>query len=345
MLASSGPSGASARQSPVLDHPAPDWERVGRKRCCYTAGVQWDDLRVFLAVAQTGSLRRAARALHLGQPTVVRHVRQLEAALRARLFERSPDGHRLTRWGQDLLPLAQNMADTATAIDRRGATFAEEAGGLVRVMAHEWAARFLAPRLAALAEAHPDLTVELAETHVEPDLARREADLFVRHGLPSRGQLVRVALRSAAIAVYGTAELAAAHAAARTEARWRECPWVAYDTPHEYFRSMAWLAERMGERRPRVRANRVSLQLEAVRTGAGLGLLPSFVGDAEPTLAQLSAPIADLAIDYWLLYHPDLKTVTRVRRVGEWIRAAFRAARPELQGRRSAMPTTRTGTH
>ena len=99
---------------------------------------------MFLAVAQTGSLRRAARALHLGQPTVVRHLRQLEQALTARLFERTPDGHRLTRWGQDLLPLAQSMADTATAIDRRGATFGEEAGGLVRVAAHEWAARFLA---------------------------------------------------------------------------------------------------------------------------------------------------------------------------------------------------------
>jgi DNA-binding transcriptional LysR family regulator len=306
--------------------------------------VHWDDLRVFLAVAQTGSLRRAARALHLGQPTVVRHVRQLEQALRARLFERTPDGHRLTRWGQDLLPMAQSMADTATAIDRRGATFGEEAGGLVRVATHEWAARFLAPRLAELADAQRDLTVELAETHLEPDLGRREADLFIRHGLPSRGQLVRVTLGTMATAVYGTAQLAAAHARARTDARWRDCPWVAYDTPHEYFRSMAWLAERVGDRRPRVRANRVSLQLEAVRAGAGLGLLPCFVGDAEPGLVRLSAPVADLAIDSWLLYHPDLKTVARVRRVSEWIRAVFRAARPELQGRRSLVPVTPTGT-
>ena len=241
--------------------------------------------------------------------------------------------------------MAQSMADTATAIDRRGATFGEEAGGLVRVAGHEWAARFLAPRLAALAEAQPDLTVELAETHLEPDLGRREADLFIRHGLPSRGQLIRVALGTMATAVYGTAELAAAHATARTDARWRDCPWVAYDTPHEYFLSMSWLAERVGDRRPRVRANRVALQLEAVRAGAGLGLLPCFVGDAEPALERLSAPIADLAIDCWLLYHPDLRTVGRVRRVSEWIRTAFREARPELQGRRSLVTTARTGTH
>jgi len=308
--------------------------------------VQWDDLRVFLAVAQTGSLRRAARALHLGQPTVVRHLRQLEQALQARLFERTPDGHRLTRWGQDLLPLAQGMADTATAIDRRGATFGDEAGGLVRVAAHEWAARFLAPRLAGLAGAYPDLIVELVETHPDPDLDRREADLFVRHGLPSRGHLVRVALGTMATAVYGTTRLAGTPAA-RTDARWRECPWVAYDTPHEYFRSMAWLAERVGDRPPRVRANRVSLQLEAVRAGAGLGLLPCFVGDAEPELLRLGAPIADLSIDYWLLSHPDLRRVARVRRVSEWVRAVFRDARPALLGRRAvATPlTVRNGAH
>jgi DNA-binding transcriptional LysR family regulator len=306
--------------------------------------VQWDDLRVFLAVAQTGSLRRAARALHLGQPTVVRHLRQLEQALKARLFERTPDGHRLTRWGQDLLPMAQSMADTATAIDRRGATFGEEAGGLVRVAAHEWAARFLAPHLARLADAQPDLTVELAETHLDPDLDRREADLFVRHGLPSRGHLVRVALGTMATAVYGAPRLADAHAGARTEARWRECPWVAYDTPHEYFRSMAWLAERVGDRRPRVRANRVALQLEAVRAGAGLGLLRCFVGDADPGLARLSAPIDDLASDYWLLFHPDLKSVARVRHVADWIRTVFRDARAELQGRRRVAVAARNGT-
>jgi DNA-binding transcriptional LysR family regulator len=307
--------------------------------------VQWDDLRVFLAVAQSGSLRRAARALNLGQPTVVRHLRQLEQALATRLFERTPDGHRLTRWGQDLLPLAQNMADAATAIDRRGSTFGEEPGGLVRVASAEWAARFLAPRLAVLAGTERDLTVELAETHLDPDLDRREADLFVRHGLPSRGHLVRVGLGSMAVAVYGTVAFAQSHPVARTEARWRECPWVAYDTPHEYFRSMAWLVERVGDRRPRVRANRVALQLEAMRAGAGLGLLPCFAGDADPLLERLSAPIPELAIDYWLVLHPDLRTVRRVRRVSDWIRSTFREARPALQGRRPAAVTARNGAH
>ena len=304
------------------------------------AGVQWDDLRVFLAVAQAGSLRRAARALGFGQPTVIRRLRQLEESLGTRLFERTPDGHRLTKGGQHLLPMAQGVADAATVIDRRRMAFGDDAGGVVRVTTGEWVARFLAPHLAGLADTHRDLTVELDESHMEPDLDRRESDLFVRHGLPARGHLVRVGLGSIAAAIYGAKSLVDAQPAARTDTRWRACPWVAYDAPHEYFRSMAWLMERLGDRRPQVRASRFSLQVEAIRAGAGLGILPCFVGDADAGLVRLTTPITELGADYWLLVHPDLKMVPRVRRLIDWIRTAFKDSRRALQGtgplRRSA---------
>ena len=300
--------------------------------------MHWDDLRVFLALAHAGSLRRAARALRIGQPTVVRHLRQLEQAMGARLFERRPDGHRLSKAGEELVPLAQSMAETATAIERRRAALSDGAGGIVRIAAGEWAAHFLASRLGRLAAIHPELTVELVEAHVDPDLDRHEADLLVSHGLRARGHLVRIGLGGMAVAIYGAPALVERQPAARTEARWRACPWVAYDAPHEYFRSMAWLAERLGGRRPRIGASRTWLQVEAIRAGAGLGLLPCFIGDADPALVRLSAPIADLTEveDRWLLVHPDLRNVPRVRVAIEWIRAAFRQARAELLGRPGA---------
>ena len=294
--------------------------------------MQWDDLRVFLAIAEAGSLRRAARVLGFGQPTVIRHLRQLEQSLGTRLFERTPDGHRLTKGGQHLMPMAQSMADAATVIDRRRMAFGDDGGGVVRVSAGEWPARFLAPRLARLSEKHGELTVELAETHNKPDLDRREADLLIQHGLPAAGHLVRVGLGTIEAAVYGATSLVESQPAARTEARWRTCPWVAYDAPHEYFRSMAFLMGHLGDRRPRVRASRFSLQLEAIRAGAGLGILPCFVGDPDPALVRLTAPLAELSDSYWLLVHPDLKTVPRVRLLIDWIRAAFKEDRSVLQG-------------
>jgi DNA-binding transcriptional LysR family regulator len=97
---------------------------------------------------------------------------------------------------------------------------------------------------------------------------------------------------------------------------------------------MAWLAERLGDRRPRVRASRFSLQLEAIRAGAGLGILPCFIGDADPGLVRLTAPVPDLTADFWLLVHRDMKDVPRVRRVIDGVREAFRRDAPMLQGRR-----------
>jgi DNA-binding transcriptional LysR family regulator len=294
--------------------------------------VQWDDLRVFLAVAQAGSLRRAASVLGLGQPTVIRHLRQLEQSLGTRLFERTPDGHRLTKGGQQLMPMAQGMAEAATAIDRRRMAFGDGGGGVVRVSAGEWSARFLAPRLGRLSARHGDLTVELVETHSAPDLDRREADLWICHGLPARNHLVRVGLGTIEAAIYGAASLVESQPSARSEARWRACPWVAYDAPHEYFRSMAFLMGHLGDRRPRVRANRFALQLEAIRAGAGLGILPCFVGDADPTLVRLTAPLTELGGGYWLLVHPDLKAVPRVRKLIDWIRTSFKEEKLALQG-------------
>jgi DNA-binding transcriptional LysR family regulator len=296
--------------------------------------VQWDDLRVFLAIAQAGSLRRAARVLGFGQPTVIRHLRQLEQSLGTRLFERTPDGHRLTKGGQHLMPMAQSMAEAATAIDRRRMAFGDDGGGVVRVSAGEWPARFLSPRLGSLSARYADLTVELVETHTEPDLDRREADLWIKHGLPARNHLVRVGLGTIAAAVYGATSLVDAQPTARTEARWRTCPWVAYDAPHEYFRSMAFLMGHLGDRRPRVRANRFTLQLDAIRAGAGLGILPCFVGDSDPTLVRLTAPLSELSDNYWLLVHPDLKTVPRVRLLIDWVRGAFKNEKSVLQGGR-----------
>src|SRR5262249_56446521 len=89
-----------------------------------------------------------------------------------------------------------------------------------------------------------------------------------------------------------------------------------------------------GDHRPRIRASRMSLQLEAIRAGAGLGILPCFAGDADPSLVRLTAPIADLKVseDRWLLVHPDLRNVPRVRLAIDWIRTAFRDGRPALEG-------------
>jgi DNA-binding transcriptional LysR family regulator len=227
--------------------------------------VQWDDLRVFLAVAQGGSLRKAARALRLGQPTIGRHLHQLELSVGAGLFERAANGHRLTHEARSCWGAAPLSAATS------GARSASWRGNGPRESSRRVCLR--GPTRTAIS---PFLSARV----IDPDLDRCEADLIVRDGLPARGRLVRAGLGAIAGAIYGADVFVDAHPEARTDARWRRCPWVAYDVPHEYFRPMAWLAKRLGDRVARVRASRIALRLEAIRAGAGLGILPCFIGDA-----------------------------------------------------------------
>lgn len=284
--------------------------------------MEWSDLRIFLAVAREPSLRRAARALGVGQPTVARRLQALESALGIPLFERTPDGHRLTRAGEDLLPLAESIGESALAIERRLATLAAGPDDLVRIVAAEWPARFVAGRVSALSAAGGPV-VELAESHGEPDLARREADIFIRHGLPARGNLVTRRIGSLPAAVYAARSYVRRRPEALADTSWRECDWVAYDAPHGHFASMAWLAAQVDSARLRVRANRLALQHEAVRAGAGLGILPCFLADVDPALVAVSAPIADLAADLWVVTHPDTRTRQAVRRAVRWLESIF----------------------
>src|SRR5437763_2210555 len=158
-----------------------------------SATIDWDDARVFLAVARHGSLRAAGRALGLSQPTVGRRLAAFEAAFGGgpALFDRLPDGLRLNTAGEALLPAAEELEDAALALERRHAAASPVLSGTVRVSVGEWAAAFLSGNLGPVSPAPlpSGITVELVESRETANLARREADLAVRHHPPEGGDL------------------------------------------------------------------------------------------------------------------------------------------------------------
>jgi DNA-binding transcriptional LysR family regulator len=157
-----------------------------------SAAIDWDDARVFLAVARHGSLRAAGRALGLSQPTIGRRLAAFEAAFGGpALFDRLPEGLRLNGAGEALLAAAEELEDAALALERRHAAGSPQLSGTVRVSVGEWAARFLADNLgrASAAPLPSGITVELVESRETANLARREADLAVRHHPPESGDL------------------------------------------------------------------------------------------------------------------------------------------------------------
>ncbi|MCG8449896.1 MAG: LysR family transcriptional regulator [Pirellulales bacterium] len=294
--------------------------------------LNWDDLRIFLAVAREGNLSAAARHLRVTQPTVGRRLRALEQRLAARLFDRLPEGFVPTVAGAELLPLAEEMERSAEALERRQASLADSVSGTVRISVMEPMARFLAEFVSELQQRLPDIEIELAFTHLSANLSKREADLMIRECMPDNPGLIARKLGDMAYAVYGEVGLVERNPAARGEARYRDCRWVGYDEEHARFTDQRWLLKRLAGRLPAVRVNNGLVLHEAVRQGAGLGVLPCLAGDWDPALIRLTPPLAELASPQYLVVHRDLRRTPSVRAVMDELVALFQREAPRLLG-------------
>ena len=221
--------------------------------------MDWGDLRFFLAVAEEGSLRAAARRLEHSQPTVGRRVHALEDELGVALFDRLPGGHSLTAQGEALLPHARAMREAAEALDRQLAGKAGGISGSVRVAVGESVGNFLSSRVAELRDALPEIQWELAESHVVVSLSRREADIAVRDVRPETGDLFVSNHGRMRFAIYGSAAYVETHRARRRVAL-EECDWIGYEEEHRFLPSARWRDERTGQ--TPLRAGLLELRLD-----------------------------------------------------------------------------------
>src|SRR5271156_1679692 len=240
--------------------------------------MDWDDVRVFLAVARHGSLRAAGRALKLSQPTIGRRLATFEATFGGpTLFDRLPEGLRLNAAGEQLIPAAESVERAALMLERRRAAASPALSGTVRVSVGEWAAGFLARCLSDAGPTAPPagITLELVESRQTANLARREADLAVRHHPPESGDLYIAKLGTFAAAVY------------------RRCgtdspSWVTYTEEEAHFSNSRWIEQQLQESGSSValRASNTPMQHAAIRTGAGRGILPCYAADDDPLLER-----------------------------------------------------------
>ena len=296
--------------------------------------LNWDDVRVFLAVARHGSLRAAGRALGLSQPTIGRRLAGFETTFGGpALFDRLPEGLRLNAAGESLVEAAKELERAALALERRRAAASPELSGTVRVSVGEWAAGFLARHLCggSAADLAPGITLELVESPEMANLARRDADLAVRHGhaIPQTGNLFVTKLGDIACAVYqrrGTNDPVAEHGHR----------WIAYPEEQAHLGSARWLDQRMKAEGGTValRASNLTMRIEAVRAGVGVALLPCYAADPDPLLQRVSQPVPELAADYWVIVHRDLRRAACVRAVIDWVQTLFHREGDALAGLR-----------
>jgi DNA-binding transcriptional LysR family regulator len=301
------------RQEPATHPPRPGG-----------GAMDWSDVRVFLAVAREGSMRAAGRALGLSQPTIARRLAAFETSFGGQiLFDRLPEGLRLNAVGEQLVAAAEGVEDAVLRLERRRAAASPELSGTVRVSTGECAAGFLArclsgPTTIALPSG---ITLELVDSRQTANLARREADMALRHQPPETGDFYTSKAGTFACAVYrrGGADAGA---------------WVTYTEEQAHYEPARWVQRQIKETGQPValRASSMLMHLEAICAGTGRGVLPCYVGDEHPLLERLTPPIPEIAAQYWIIVHRDLRRSACVRAVIDWMKRLFAEQQGVLTG-------------
>ena len=293
--------------------------------------MEWDDLRIALAISRAGSLSGAARALKLNHATVWRRLRGLEEQLDTKLFERRPDGYVPTAAGDELRRAAESMEDAAEGLDRRLSGRDARLTGTVRLSTLDSIALdLLPPHLARFRALHPGITVELTVSSTLANLTRRDADVALRATNAPTGTLVGQRLADVGMAVYAARDYLARNPAGTD---WARHDWVA---PDEIFAhtTFARFIEREAAERVVLRVDTESGMQAACAAGIGAAVLACFAGDVDPRLQRLSPPLPEFDHGLWLLTHEDLRGAARVRALLDFLAAAVRSERPRLKGAR-----------
>lgn len=289
--------------------------------------MNWDDVRVFLAVARAGQILGAARRLELNHATVSRRVAALERALGAKLFRRLTTGSELTGEGERFLAIAERMEADMIAARAEIAGESEEVSGVVRIGAPDgFGVAFLAPRLGALTDKHPSLAIQLVPVPRSFSLSRREADIAITVERPTEGRLVAAKLVDYTLGLYVSKTYAQKHGMPERLADLRQHRLIGYVPDLVASPSLDYGPEILPDWQADFAVSSALGQVEAVRSGAGVGILHTFIARQHADLVPVNvAPSIRRA--YWLVYHETVRPLRRVQVVSAFIAAAVDAER------------------
>ncbi len=283
--------------------------------------MNWDDLRIFLAVARSGQMLGAAKRLGVNHATVARRLTALEDSLNTRLVERGTTGCSLTEAGERLLPAAERMEAELLAASSGLSGTHPGISGTVRIGAPDgFGVTYLAPRLARLTRAHPGLTIQLVPMPRSFSLSRREADIAVTIERPEHGRLVAAKLVDYALGLYASTEYLARRGAPRTLADLAEHDLVGSVEDLIYSPALNYAADFTRNWTSRFEIASALGQTEAVRAGAGIGILHAFIARNDANLRPV-LPEVQVKRAYWMVTHESSRPLRHIAAVQDFLRA------------------------
>lgn len=290
--------------------------------------MQWDDIRLFLAVARAGQFLGAARGLGLDHATLSRRVGALERDLKARLLVRRTTGVMLTAAGERLLASAERMESEAIRVESELADRDFELSGTVRVGAPDGLSTYyLAGCFAALTRRHPAIVVQLVPTPQLMALGKRETDIVIALEKPGSGRYIAAKLTDYTLGLFAHPAYLAEHPVTGDLEGHR---LIGYVADHAYSSALDYVRTLFGGRPTTFQCTSAIGQLEAVRAGLGIGVIHDFIAARHPDLERV-LPDRQARRAYWIVEHEDVRSLGRVRAVHAHIRDSVSADRRLFQ--------------
>jgi DNA-binding transcriptional LysR family regulator len=276
-----------------------------------TRPLSWDDVQVFLAVCGAGSISGAAQRLAVNHSTVLRRISSLEDTLSVRLFHRLQSGYALTAPGNELSEKLAGVTLQIDAAHRQLLGLDEEIRGTIRVTSTDTLLHVvLMPLVARFVQQHPGVQMQVVVNNSFLSLTKREADVALRGSNRPPENLVGRRIGDIQTALY--ASKAYLKSLGRKTSL-DDCSFVGPDESLSHLEQAKWLHRHVSASRIAVRVDSLAGMVDAVVQGAGVGMLLCPLADERPELVRLEPPLKQLDTQIWILTHPDLKQVARIR--------------------------------
>ena len=280
----------------------------------------WDDLRYFLAVARHGSTIAAGKALRTSQTTVQRRLTALEARIGRRLVMRHATGYRLTSFGEELRPYAEQVEAAVAVLAQRVDDTERASNGIIRVTCPGEIIQRMMPLVERFHSRYPKLRVEFVMSDRYLDLGKGEADVAFRSG-DTEDELVGRKIADSIWAVYASRDYIRRFGKPASIEDLTRHPLVSLDEALSDHRVVKWVKQVAPGVKLTARNDSVAGIFSAVKSGVGVGPLPTAIADADSHLVRVLGPIPELGRSWRLLTHPDLRRTPRISTFFDFIGA------------------------
>lgn len=279
--------------------------------------MDWDHVRYIQALATGGTLARAGDRLGVHQTTVLRRLDQMERELGVKLFDRSREGLSLTAAGEEAFHVAERVTSEFEHLERQLAGRDSRPEGLVRLSTTDTLLHgLLSPLLAEVSHRYPGIKLETITGNEVLSLSRRDADLAIRPTNDPQETLAGRRIGTIQSAIYASTEYLDN---APPPEQLAEHAWILPDDGLSHVTAARWFHKHVGSAASTIRCNSLLAIFAMIQGGGGVGIIPCYIGDQAPGLRRLCGPMPGLGYDLWLLTHPDLRRMARVRAVWDQV--------------------------